>query len=205
MTTALPENVHYGTVTGQFIASVADSYDDDVLPDSKPMGGQVIFTPSVPYVKNTSTTPNPLTIVKTAITAVIDEEGYLCTQSISSTTGKYVRGVQLVATDDPNLNPVGWVWNVEYKMTLDGRAVSGPAKHSIEVPMGSTVDLTDVSPVASSAGNAIVKGDKGDPAITTVQHGTDGSVARPETVGLVYWVGTERPLNAQPFDMWYSV
>lgn len=200
---SLPSNVRYGTVVGQFVASVADTpIDEDTLPDSSPMGGTITFTPSVPYVKNTSNPANPITIVKTAITAVLDEEGFLCTPTIDPLTNKYKRGITLVATDDPSLNPTGWVWNVDYKLTNGGKLVAGPAKHGISVAMDSITDLTVESPVASSPGDAIVRGPAG---IVTVQHGEAGTTIRPNTDGIVYWVGTARPENALPLDWWYSV
>lgn len=200
---ALPVNVRYGTVVGQFIASVGDTESDiDALPDSKPMGGSIVFTPSVPYVKNVSNPDNPITIVKTSITAILDEEGYICTPTIDPVTLKYIRGIKLVATDDPNLNPVNWTWNVDYRLTDSGKQVAGPARHPISVAMDATVDLTLAAPVASSPGNAIVRGPSG---IITIEHGTDGTIARPETDGIVYWVGTAQPLNAAPLDWWYSV
>lgn len=198
--------VSYGTVVGQFVSSVVDTnIDPDILPDAIAMGGTITFTPSVPYVKNILDPINPVTIVKTPITAILDAEGYLCTPTIDPATGKYARGVTLVATDDDNLNPIDWTWGVDYRLTSNGKSIAGPARHYIEVPTNTTVDLTVASPVPSSTGTPIVKGAKGDPAITTVEHGTNGAIARPDTVGVVYWIGTAQPVNAEPFDWWYSV
>lgn len=200
---ALPTNVKYGTIIGQFVASIGDtSADEDIFPESVPMGGTVTFTPSIPYVKNVNNEINPITIVKTAVIAVLDDEGYLCTNTVDPLTNKLIRGVSLVATDDPSLNPVGWTWNVDYKLTYNGKLVSGPNRHPIAVPMDSVTDLTVASPVAASTGDAIVRGPSG---ILTVKHGDAGTTLRPDTDGIVYWIGVARPENALPFDWWYSV
>lgn len=198
---SLPSNVTYGTVVGQFIASVADTaVDPDTNPESIAMGGEIVFTPSVPYVKNTAAGKEPVTIIKTAIRGILDNEGYLCTPSTSSSS--YPRGVSLVATDDPNINPKGWTWQVTYRLTVNGKSISSPASHPIKVEGGSQIDLTTASPIPTSKGSAIVRGPAG---IVTVEHGTNGATLRPDTEGIVYWIGTARPLEAQPFDWWYSV
>lgn len=41
------------------------------------------------------------------------------------------------------------------------------------------------------------------PAFAVVQHGADGSVARPDAV-VVYWIGAAIPANAQPYDFHYT-
>lgn len=47
------------------------------------------------------------------------------------------------------------------------------------------------------------QGPAGIPGITVVSHGTDTAVARPNAP-LVYWIGTARPANALPYDLWYN-
>ena len=179
---ALPLNVSYGTVIGQYIASVADGSDPDKDPDSVPLSGTVSFIASTPYVLDTTASPNPVTIAKTEIKCPLDSEGYLCSP-YASTTSALSRGVMLVATDDPDVNPVGWNWTVIYNLrTPDGTKVSLPT-HSIEVPTGATVDLTSAMPVPTSGGTFYTRGDKGDtgPAntltIDTVTTGAPGSQA----------------------------
>lgn len=157
---SLPSNVNYGSVVGQFIASIMDGPDANRFPDSLPLGGEITFTPSVAYVKNVNTTPNPVTIVKTVVTGILDAEGYLCTP-VPDSSGNFQRGVFLVATDDPDLNPRGWTWTVDYRFTLEGRPVASPARHSISVPTDTVVDLTTASPVPASVGNVTVIGPAG--------------------------------------------
>jgi len=38
-----------------------------------------------------------------------------------------------------------------------------------------------------------------------VNHGTDPNYARPTGVGAVYWIGSAEPVNAEAYDMWWSV
>lgn len=198
----VPINVNYGVVVGQFIASMGDTSDEGREPDAVPMGGTITFTPSIVSVKNVSIQPNPVTVIKTAVVGVLDEEGFLCNNVIDTSTGLRQRGVPLVATDDPDINPTGWTWTANYNLTLNGVPVAGPGKHSFEVPMGMDTDLTVVSPVSTSTGAPIVRGPSG---IITIEHGDVGTVTRPNTDGIVYWVGVARPENAKPLDWWYSV
>lgn len=193
----LPSNVNYGMVVGQFVASVSDGEDPGFEPDATPMEGTVTFTPSVPLVRNVEASPNPVTIVKTAITGIIDDEGYLCTPQIDPNTNKYRRGITLVANDDEDLEPVGWNWVVTYRFKLNGWDVAGPPQHGLDVLTGQEVDLTEAIPVTVSNGQPIIrgpkgeKGDKGDqgvigktPALTV------GQVNTVTTPGDDEWVST---------------
>lgn len=164
MSTQLPSNVTYGTVVGQFIASVTDSVTDlDYNPDAVPVSGTITFTPSANHVKNISAQPNPVAILKTPITGVLDEEGYLCSKQIDPDTGKMRRGINLIANDSTDMNPVGWNYKVTYNLSYNNFQIAGPAPHSIDVLSGEIVDLVTESPVPSANGVAIVRGEKGDP------------------------------------------
>lgn len=159
----IPTNISYGTVVGQYIAAVGDTTDTGREPDAIPLQGYITFTPQVSYVKNITANPNPVTIAKTPVIGVLDSEGYLCNQTIDPDTGFFQRGVPLVATDDPEMNPSNWTWKVAYTFSLDGRPITSPTSHSISIPSGEVVDLTTVSPVASSTGDAVVMGPQGAP------------------------------------------
>lgn len=171
----IPTNISFGTVVGQFIASIGDTSDLGSEPDAIPVQGTILFTPQINSVKNITADPNPVTIVKTSVAGVLDAEGYLCNLNIDPETGLYQRGVPLVATDDPDINPNGWTWKVSYTFSLNGRQITSPVAHSIAVPAGETIDLTEVSPVESSAGNAIVRGPANILTIGTVTTAPTGS------------------------------
>lgn len=179
---ALPTNISYGTVVGQFLASVADGADPDQLPDGVPMRGTVMFVASAGYVLDYSAQPNPVTIVKTPITCPLDSNGYLCSPYPASGS-QLTPGVNLVATDDTDLQPRGWNWTVIYNLTdPTGARVNLPTQ-SINVPTGATVDLTTAMNIAASNGVIITKGDKGDANILQVGTVTTGANASVTIVG----------------------
>lgn len=158
MPLSLPDDLTYGTVVGQFIASVNDSPNDaDFSPDLAALAGTITFTPSAQYLKYVQG-GRSITILKTPITGVLDSEGFLCTDQIDPATGTLRRGVSLVANDNLALNPVGWNWTVSYNLRWQGASVVAPRSHAIDVGTGKIADLTEESPVTPSAGTPIVRG-----------------------------------------------
>lgn len=144
-----PSNVSYGTVTWRAVVDVADGVDVDSLPDYVAPTGTVTFTASVSKVLDATATPDPLTIIRSSIVAVLDDQGYLCTANADGSAG--TRGVKLIATDDPDLNPSGWVWNVTYNLRL-GSAGLSLRSHTLDLPSGATRDLsTAIPPDAADA------------------------------------------------------
>lgn len=140
---ALPSNVSYGTVVGRFMRAVADGPDPDRDPDGIPLEGLTLrFQPSATVFKNLTAAP-PVTIIADTIQATTDADGYV----IGPDGG---RGVRLLATDDPDLDPTGWTWRV---------TVSGPSIQSMSLsfllPADATVDLTSVVPVPSNPGSSL--------------------------------------------------
>lgn len=158
---ALPTNVNYGTVVGQFLLAYADSADPDVFPDGIPAKGSIFFRPSPVKLLDGQSSPNPVTILPAVVECFLDVEGYLL-------GGDNTRGVRLVATDDPDLNPLNWTWTVEFRLTdQDDIPVPLPS-FSIELPSDTTVDLTTVSPVPSANGTYYIVGPANTLAIGTV-------------------------------------
>lgn len=37
-----------------------------------------------------------------------------------------------------------------------------------------------------------------------IKHGDDGTVARPPSAAMVYWIGAATPTNALDYDWWYT-
>jgi hypothetical protein len=172
---ALPTNVNYGTVVGQFLLAYADSSDVDLYPDGVPAKGSIFFRPSPIKLLDALSSPNPVTILPAVVEATLDSEGYLCGYGTT-------RGIRLVATDDSDMNPVDWTWTVEFRLTDQDDVPVPLPSFSIELPVDSTVDLTTVSPVPSANGIYYLVGPTG-PATslsvgttTTLDGGEDATV-----------------------------
>ena len=169
---ALPTNVGYGYVKARFLLAYTDGADVDTDADAVPATGIVTFTPSAKYIKNTGSTPDPTIIVPSKIVCPVDNDGYLIQPTVG---GKLV---QLVATDDPDLNPSGWTWNVTFNLvdTTTNKAIDLPG-FSFQLPVGQTVDLAAVSPMPSSNGTFYLAGPPISLSVGTVTTGAPGSSA----------------------------
>ena len=133
----IPSNLSYSTVTGRFIVGYQDSDDAGSEPDAIAAAGSVIFTPSVSLIKNVGASGGPVSIVPATVQATLDSEGYICGYGTT-------RGIILVATDDPDGNPLDWTWKVEFRLTeADGTPIAVEG-FSFELPGGQTVDLTTI-------------------------------------------------------------
>ncbi|WP_306358863.1 MULTISPECIES: hypothetical protein [unclassified Nocardia] len=158
----------YGKVVGRFLANVADGPDVGDLPEFPPLTGTVTFTAEVPKVLVATGQPDPATYVQLPkhYECQLDEFGYL--------TWRGARGIRLVSPS-ADTNPADWTWRVEFTLTYDGEAVPiapfsftvpeyvpGPDPQAPDTGSVGLVDLTLVSPVPSSPGNAIVRGERGE-------------------------------------------
>jgi hypothetical protein len=145
--------VQYGTVTGRFLATVADTTGDpDNFPDEVPVTGKVRFTPSVSAV--IAETEGAI-VLPTPITADLDSEGYI------SLNG--VRGVSLIATNSTGINPTDFTYTLAFIDLKYGTTALTYRSFNIELPANTTVDLSDVTPIPVSGGVSITRGEKGDP------------------------------------------
>ena len=175
---ALPTNVGYGTVTGRFMLAYADGPDADVFPDGLAAKGTVYFTPSPIYLKNSSAAPAAVTILPSTVECALDADGY-----VLGTDG--TAGVRLVATDDSDLNPVDWTWGVEFRLTdQDDVPIRTIPKFSFELPQGTSVDLTDVTPVTDANGTFYLVGPTGPANTLSVGTVTTLTPAESATVGI---------------------
>ena len=176
----IPTNLSYGTVVGRFLLAYADTNDVGLVPDAVPAQGTVYFTPSPNYIKDVNASPAPVTILPSSIECSLDSEGY-----IIGYTGD--RGVRILATDDPDGNPVDWTWSVNFRLTdATGTPVRTIPDFSFELPGGTTVDLTSAAPVPDANGTYYLIGPAG-PAnslsIGTVTTGAPGSSATATITG----------------------
>jgi hypothetical protein len=70
-------------------------------------------------------------------------------------------------------------------------------------PQGDYGPQGPAGPQGAFGGPQGPQGADGVPGLVTVNHGTDGTIARP-ACEVAYWVGTALPLNALPTDLWYG-
>ena len=154
----------YGRVVGRFLANVADGPDIGDSPEFPPLTGTVTFTAEAPKILVANAEPAPATYVQLPqyYKVQLDEFGYL--------TWRGGRGVRLVAPNE-DTNPTAWTWRAAFDLEYEGQPVP-LAPYSFEVPEyepgpdeenpdeGSSglVDLTLVSPVPASNGEAVVRG-----------------------------------------------
>lgn len=117
---ALPGDLTLITVTGQFIDLTGT-----------PCVGTVTFKPSYSNVLKDDAAP--VSIVPITLTATLDGTGAI--------------SINLPATDDPDIIPMGWSYTVTYSF------VGFSQSFSIVVPYdGGNIDLTTVSPVSPVTG-----------------------------------------------------
>lgn len=153
----------YGRVIGRFLANTADGPDLGDLPEFPPLTGRLTFTAEAPKILVATSDP-PATYVQLPkhYVASLDEFGYL--------TWRGERGIRLVAPS-PETNPNSWTWRVTFDLSYDGDSVPiapfsfavpeyipGPDPEDPDEGAVGLVDLTLVSPVPSSTGNAVVRG-----------------------------------------------
>lgn len=158
----------YGKVVGRFLANVADGPDIDDTPEFPPLSGTVTFTAEAPKILVADGAPAPATYVQLPKHYVVslDEFGYL--------TWRGDRGVRLVAPST-DTNPSDWTWRVSFDLEYDGDPVpiapfsfevpeyiAGPDPEDPDTGSSGLVDLTVVSPVPASVGEAVVRGPQGE-------------------------------------------
>jgi peptidoglycan/xylan/chitin deacetylase (PgdA/CDA1 family) len=127
-----PANFEGATITGKYVDSLG-----------APVSGTVDFTP-VPLALLDAAAET--IIVSKKVSAPLDANGAF--------------SVTLPATNDTDINPVGWTYKVVENFT-------GGRTYNIEAPKGVTSDLAVIGPVPSSAGNAMVVGPAGSGASLT--------------------------------------
>lgn len=163
-----------GLVTGQYLFVSEDAVDADTSPDAQIVYGAVNFTASAKSLRMVS---KKGTAVPLKFKAKFDSLGNL---TPFKTTGI---GLNMPATDSPLINPLNFTWHVEFDLrdSTTGECIELKG-FDFQVPAGTTVDLTTVTPVDTSPGVLTIKGDPGEAATinvgttTTSAAGTNASV-----------------------------
>ena len=128
----LPADVGTGIVRIHLRRSILDGGEQVVVPAV----GKVVFTPSTDLLRHEG---NGLLIPTFPV-------------SVYLSTGDAV--VELMATDDPQVEPVNFTYRVDYD--LEDLAI---ASYHIAIPEGSDVELSDITPVEASSGSGGWGGD----------------------------------------------
>jgi hypothetical protein len=132
----LPANVSTGTVIGHFVDT-----------DGSASQGTIYFTPNAPRLLDASASPPTTIVTVEAVAGHLNSSGNLIDKDGNT-------GVVLIATNDADLNPVNWTWNV----LCDLGPARGKYSYAIAVPAGTTVDLTTVAPAFDTSGTPVTQG-----------------------------------------------
>jgi len=151
----IPSNLSYGTVGGRFIVAYQDSADSGSEPDAIAASGSIFFTPSITILKDVTASPDPVSVLPVTVEATLDSEGYLCGYGTT-------RGINLIATDDPQGNPVNWTWRAEFRLTDQSGESFAIEPFSFSLPSGGSVNLTTAAPVPDANGTFYNLGTPGD-------------------------------------------
>jgi microcystin-dependent protein len=158
----IPSNLSYGTVNGRFIVGYQDSIDSGLEPDASAASGSIFFTPSINVIKDISASPAPVSLLPAVVEATLDSEGYLCGYGTT-------RGINLIATNDADGNPVNWTWKVDFRLTAPTGLPLQIDSFSFSLAAGSTVDLTLLAPVPDAGGTYYNIGPQGLQGIQGIQ------------------------------------
>jgi hypothetical protein len=128
----------YGIVTGRFLLAYTDGVDQDGELDWAAAKGSVLFTPSAPSIKNPSL---GITFMPATVECVLNSEGYIVRPDGA-------QGIKLLATDNPDNDPINWTWGVDFRLTDQAGAPIGTIEpFSFSLPASSTpVDISDLAP-----------------------------------------------------------
>jgi hypothetical protein len=155
----------FGKIVGRFLANVADGVDSDDLPEFEPLSGEVTIKAEPPKILVPQGDPDPTTVVQLPdyYVCTLDDQGYLSNQG--------ERGVRVIAPTPGTTNPSTFTYRVSFNLYYGTKPVKlpsfsfyvteyTPGPNPADPDTGSTgiTDLTKVSPVPGSLGNAVTAG-----------------------------------------------
>lgn len=162
------EGVESGLVIWNVLGAEQDTNDADREPNFGTFRGAVLFTPSRNSIRRLKI--KPYTIFLDPILGDVGDDGVLRDRS-------GLDGVVLVSPFATGIEETGWTWEASFQIN-PRRKVS----FSFQFQPGETVDLTKITPVLSSPGVQITKGDKGDAGTIAIDSVTTLSSTAPATV-----------------------
>ena len=158
MLASVPEDVAYGRVRHHVQSFEGDGADlaesPNQRPDAIPMQGTVTITPTVGTMRWPLLDPPTTAVMARIVCPVIGGDLYPPnTTAEQVASGDAVKGVAVVATNQPAALPTTVQYRVEWSLT--GARVQPPAV-TIDVPTMGVVDLTTVIPAQAEPGTVIV-------------------------------------------------
>lgn len=154
----LPSEIPTGLVTGQFYFVSEDGSDADTDPTLTNVQGTVTFTCSAKMLRMPT---KMATVVPLEFKGTFNAQGQLISISDGSV------GIELPATDSTLFNPTGFTWTATFDLIgLPDRHTVNLKPITFQVPEGSTVSLTAVTPVDETPGVITIQGPKGDTGAT---------------------------------------
>lgn len=161
---AKPASITTGRIVAQYVVGVVDGADADDEPDFIPAQGSITFETTVGYIPFPVVSgPNPITVLKTRITGILDDEGYLCAPDPGDKTKPGARGLRLVSTDNEVASVQGWTWIATPRFVdvngsrLDNAIPPFPFHLPAQGPEDPPLDLATVVKVPASVGIGTVQ------------------------------------------------
>jgi hypothetical protein len=140
VTTPLPSNVDYCTITGRIGETYVTPAGDHVF---GPTTGLVITFRAVPVIYDPTADPDPTIMLPRDQVFKVDGAGYVVDSSGD-------RAGKVIATNDADLSPIGWT----YVVSFSGPAYAKKLKSfGLVAPAGGTIDLGSAIGTAPSAGH----------------------------------------------------
>ena len=168
----LPIGLGTGLVEGQFIIATIDKEDPDQEPDVIAASGRINFTMGVDYA-TAELDSGPVTVMSSPISAVLDEEGYICTPDPVTGLPMY-RGIRLIGNNDDRLSVKDWTWLVEYKFNKVGVVTPKIPTHSMSLGVGEVKDLARVVKIPSTPGYGLPQAEAS--ALRAEEHAFEAAV-----------------------------
>ncbi|MGW5514255.1 hypothetical protein [Nocardia africana] len=160
-----PLGLKFGKIVGRFLANTADGVDSDDLPEFEPLSGTVTIKAEPPKILVPQGTPNPATVVQLPdhYICTLDNQGYLTNQG--------ELGVKVIAPTPGTTNPDTFTYKAIFDLYYGTQRVKitpfsfyvteytpGPDSGDPDTGSVGLTDLTKVSPVPGSLGNAVTAG-----------------------------------------------
>jgi hypothetical protein len=167
-----PPNLNYCKVYGNFKAFVADDTDSDDLPDFTPVTGTGLIWANLERAKNTNAGQKS-TYFNSPIPVILDSDGDLSRNGV-----KYV----MLLAPSPGINPTDFNYSILITANVPGSGTRTFGPYPFNVTAGGEIDVTDLVPVAVSAGTPIIQGPEG-PKGDTGAVGPAGPAVTPLVLG----------------------